>query len=114
MALLAARDFHLPLFHRTYVGNQPNAPRFCSLCSQLAARCRAISTACESITFVFDKGNNPNANLALVDASEIHAIGSPVPTHYPDLLATPPAELADPTAACAFSATSTESSVRSW
>ena len=95
VALLASRDFHLPLFHRTYAGNQPDAPLFRSLCSQLAARCRAISAACESITLVFDKGNNSKANLALVDASEFHVIGSLVPTHYPDLLATPPAELAD-------------------
>ena len=95
VALLASRDFHLPLFHRTYAGNQPDAPLFRGLCSQLGARWRAISAACESITLVFDKGNNSKANLVLVDASEFHVIGSLVPTHCPDLLATPPAELAD-------------------
>ena len=99
VALLASRDFHLPLFHHTYAGNQPDAPLFQSLCGQLAARCRAISDACESITLVFDKGNNSKANLALVDASEFHVIGSLVPTHHPDLLAIPPAELADLTPA---------------
>ena len=95
VALLASRDFHLPLFHRTYAGNQPDAPLFRSLCSQLADRCRAISATCESITPVFDKGNNSNANLALVDASEFHVIGSLVPTDYPEPLATPPTELAN-------------------
>ena len=95
VALLASRDFHLPLFHRTYAGNQPDAPLFPSLCGQLAARCRAISDACESITLVFDKGNHSKANLALVGASEFHVIGSLTPTHHPDLLAIPPAELAD-------------------
>ena len=99
VALLASRDFHLPLFHHTYAGNQPDAPLFQSLCGQLAARCRAISDACESITLVFDKGNHSKANLALVDASEFHVIGSLVPTHYPDLLAMPPAELTDLTPA---------------
>lgn len=95
VALLASRDFHLPLFHRTYAGNQPDAPLFPSLCGQLAARCRAISDACESITLVFDQGNLSKTNLDLVGASEFHVIGSLAPTHHPDLLAIPPAELAD-------------------
>ena len=99
VALLASRDFHLPLFHRTYAGNQPDDPLFPSLGGQLAARCRAISDACESITLVFDQGNQSKANLALVDASEFHVIGSLAPTHHPDLQAIPPAELADLTPA---------------
>ena len=99
VALLASRDFHVPLFHHTYTDNQPDAPQLRSLCSQIATRCQAISAACESITLVFDENETSEANLALVDASEFHVIGSLAPALYPDLLATPPAELADLTAA---------------
>ena len=99
VALLASRDFHVPLFHHTYTDNQPDAPLFRNICSQLAARCQTISAACESITLVFDENETSEANLALVDASDFHVIGSLAPALYPDLLATPPAELADLTAA---------------
>ena len=95
VAMLTSRDFHLPLFHRTFAGNQSDAPQLLGLCSQLAARCQALSATCESITLVFDNGKHSEAALDLVDASEFHVIGSLVPTHYPDLLAAPAAELDD-------------------
>ena len=95
VAMLTSRDFNLPLFHRTFTGNQSDALQLRSLCSQLAARCQAISATCESITLVFDEGKHSEATLDLVDAGEFHVIGSLAPTHYPDLLATPPADLAD-------------------
>ena len=95
LALLVSADSHLPLLHATYAGNRPDAPTFQDLCSRLTERCRAITDSLESITLVFDKGNNSKANLAAVETSPFHFIGSLVPTHYPDLLATPPDQLRD-------------------
>ena len=95
LALLVSADSHLPLLHATYPGNRPDAPTFQDLCSRLTERCRAITDSLESITLVFDKGNNSKANLAAVETSPFHFIGSLVPTHYPDLLATPPDQLRD-------------------
>jgi transposase len=89
LALLVSADFHVPLFHRTYPGNQVDAPTFSSLTSELVNRYREINTEAEDVTIVFDKGNNSQDNLDAVEESPYHFIGSLVPTHHPDLLAIP-------------------------
>ena len=93
VALLVTADFRLPLLHRTYPGNRPDAPMFHSLAADLARRCREIADGAERVTLVFDKGNNSRENLELVRQGPFHFIGSLVPTQYPDLLATAPAKL---------------------
>ena len=87
VALLVTTDFRLPLLHRTYPGNRPDAPLFQSLADDLARRCREISAGAETLTLVFDKGNNSRENLEWVERSPFHFIGSLVPTQHPDLLA---------------------------
>lgn len=89
LALLVSSDFHVPLLHRTYPGNQTDAPTFSSLTSELVARCRQVSEETEHITLIFDKGNNSSDNLDAVEASPYHFIGSLVPTQHPDLLQAP-------------------------
>ena len=89
VALLVAADGHLPLLHRTYPGNTPDAPTFAGLTGALAARYRDIRRDAERITLVFDKGNNSKDNLQAVAESPYHFIGSLAPARYPDLLATP-------------------------
>ena len=87
VALLVTTDFRLPLLHRTYPGNRPDAPLFQSLADDLARRCREITAGTETLTLVFDKGNNSRENLKWVERSPFHFIGSLVPTQHPDLLA---------------------------
>jgi transposase len=89
LALLVTADFHIPLCHHTYPGNQPDSPTFASLTDELIKRHELLSTAVEDITLIFDKGNNSLANLKAVDASPYHFIGSLVPSQHPDLLAAP-------------------------
>lgn len=89
LALLVSADFHVPLLHRTYPGNQTDAPTFASLTEELVARYRELSDGTEHVTLVFDKGNNSQANLEAVAESPYHVIGSLVPTQHPELLAIP-------------------------
>ncbi len=89
LALLVSADSHVPLLHRTYPGNQPDAPTFQSLTSLLVRRYHEITDATEHVTLVFDKGNNSQDNLDAVEHSPYHFIGSLVPTQHPDLLAIP-------------------------
>jgi hypothetical protein len=42
LALLVSADFHVPLFHRTYPGNEVDAPTFNGLVADLSARYKAI------------------------------------------------------------------------
>lgn len=87
LALLVSADGHVPLLHRTYPGNQPDAPTFRSLTDSLIARYRELTDGAEHVTLVFDKGNNAKDNLASIDDSPYHFVGSLVPTHHPKLLA---------------------------
>ena len=67
VALLVTADFRLPLLHRTYPGNRPDAPTFQSLAADLARRYREIAAGTETVTLVFDKGNNSRPNLDWVE-----------------------------------------------
>jgi transposase len=89
LALLVTADFHLPLCHHTYPGNQTDSPTFASLTDDLIQRHELLRTQVEGITLIFDKGNNSKANLQAVDRSPYHFIGSLVPSQHPDLLAAP-------------------------
>ncbi len=86
LALLVSADFHLPLLHRTYPGNQTDAPTFASLTDDIVARCRLLTDNVEHVTIVFDKGNNSEQNLEAIEDSPYHFVGSLVPTHHPELL----------------------------
>ena len=93
VALLVTAESRLPLLHRTYPGNQPDAPTFRSLAADLARRCRELADGAEHVTLVFDKGNNSQENLDWVERGPFHFIGSLVPTQHPDLLAVPASRL---------------------
>ena len=87
LALLVTADFHIPLCHHTYPGNQTDSPTFASLTDELIKRHELLSSRVQDITLIFDKGNNSAANLQAVDASPYHFIGSLVASQHPDLLA---------------------------
>ena len=89
LALLVSADFHVPLLHRTYPGNRPDAPTFAGLTDELVARYRQITDGAEHVTLIFDKGNNSKDNLEAVEDSPYHFVGSLVPTQHPELLAIP-------------------------
>jgi len=89
LALLVSADGQVPLFHRTYPGNQPDAPTFKSLTTELVERYRAICAGAEHVTIVFDKGNNSRENLEAIEGSPFHFVGSLVPTQHADLLQIP-------------------------
>lgn len=93
LALLVSADFHLPLLHRTYPGNQTDAPTFASLTDNIVARCRLLTDNVEHVTIVFDKGNNSEQNLQTVEESPYHFVGSLVPTHHSELLEVPSSRL---------------------
>jgi transposase len=89
LALLVTADAHIPLFHRTYPGNQPDGPTFAGLTAELVDRHRRIAGQVESVTLIFDKGNCSAENLRALEDSPYHFISSLVPTYHPDLLAIP-------------------------
>jgi transposase len=89
LALLVSVDFHVPLLWKVYPGNQHDSQTFAQVLQELTHRYQALARDCESITLIFDKGNNSVANQEILDDSGFHFVGSLVPSHYPDLLAIP-------------------------
>jgi len=92
VALLVSADFHIPLLHHTYPGNQADAPTFASLCGSLVERCRRLAADVEHVTLVFDKGNNSKDNLDAIKQTPYHFVGSLVATQHADLLTVPRSE----------------------
>ena len=89
LALLVSVDFHVPLLWKVYPGNQHDSLTFAQALQELTTRYTALARECQSITLIFDKGNNSAANQELLDASGFHFVGSLVPTHFAQLLAIP-------------------------
>lgn len=89
LALLVSWDFHIPLFSKIYEGNQNDSVTFSRVIDDLLARYRMFKEKCQSITLVFDKGNNSGENIQALDGSPYHFIGSLVPSQHQDLLDIP-------------------------
>lgn len=89
LALLVSVDFHVPLLWKVYPGNQHDSISFRQALDELTQRYKLLARDCQSITLVFDKGNNSASNQEILDASGFHFVGSLVPTHYSDLLEIP-------------------------
>jgi len=67
--MLVSTDFHVPLFHHVYTGNQTDATAFQTVSEELAARYRQLAQGCEHITLIFDKGNNSAEAFETIDGS---------------------------------------------
>src|ERR1017187_2396868 len=89
LGMLVSTDFHVPLFHHVYTGNQTDATAFQTVSEELAARYRQLAQGCEHITLIFDKGNNSTEAFETLDGSPFHFVGSLVPSQHPDLLRIP-------------------------
>lgn len=89
LALLATRDFGIPLLSMVYAGNRHESPLFPTITEKLVARHKLFSKQCDRITLVFDKGNTSKTNLEKVDDSPYHFVGSLTPSHHQDLLGVP-------------------------
>ena len=67
LALLVSIDFHVPLLWKVYPGNQHDSVTFVQVLQELTQRYQALARDCQSITLVFDKGNNSARNQELLD-----------------------------------------------
>jgi transposase len=87
LALFEDRETSLPLYHRCYAGNEPDARAF-PLAWEAFVRewLGGMGRRAEQLTLVFDGGNTSKANLRHLDEEAVHYVGG-VPTSWlPDLL----------------------------
>ena len=86
LALMVSREHQLPLFHQVYEGSQADVTTFDKVLEDLSNRMVFIFTKVESITIVYDQGNNSKKNQATVDAKPYHYIASLCPSHHKKLV----------------------------
>lgn len=89
LALLASRDHGIPLLHRTYPGNQHDSPLFQDEIPQIRRWVEALGKPPTEVTLIFDKGNNSEDGLDLVEGAGFHYVGSLRPSLNRDLLSIP-------------------------
>lgn len=89
LALVVTRDGGIPIVSHTYPGDRPDVTQFTTVLDELVARYRLLVESVESLTVVYDAGQNSTANHEQVEASGVGFVGSLPPSDYPDLLDIP-------------------------
>jgi transposase len=88
LALCVEKEWGIPLFHRVYRGNSHDSKTFAQVVNELMAQIKSNSGEIANLVLVLDKGNNSEANFALLK-DRIQWVGSLVPSHYSDLMRIP-------------------------
>lgn len=85
LSLAVLRGSQIPLFHQLYRGNVNDVTLFPTAIKKLTKRLSELSTDTKKVVLVFDKGNNSEKNLGLINDT-IEFVGSLTPSHHRDLL----------------------------
>ena len=91
LALVVTRDGGIPLVSHAYAGDRPDVTQFSTVITELTARFGELASSVDSLTVIYDAGQNSHANHALIEESGIGYVGSLPPSQHPDLLAVPTA-----------------------
>jgi transposase len=94
LALVVTRDGGVPVIAHAYPGDRPDVTQFTAVVDELVARYRDLVAHVESLTVVYDAGQNSSDNHTVVEAHRIGFVGSLPPSEHPDLLAIPTASYA--------------------
>src|SRR5271166_6668167 len=89
LALVVTRDGGVPVVSHAYPGDRPDVTQFPTVIEELVTRYRALSTSVESLTVVYDAGQNSADNHAVIEESGLGFVGSLPPSDHPGLLALP-------------------------
>jgi transposase len=89
LALVVTRDGGVPVIAHAYPGDRPDVTQFSTVVDELVTRYRDLVEHVESLTVVYDAGQNSSDNHAVVEAHGIGFVGSLPPSDHPGLLAIP-------------------------
>jgi transposase len=89
LGLVVTRDGGIPIVSHAYGGDRPDVTQFSAIVEELLARYRELTTQVESLTVVYDAGQNSCDNHTLVEDAGIGFVGSLPPSDHPGLLAIP-------------------------
>ena len=80
LALVITRDGGVPVISHAYPGDRPDVTQFTTVVDELVARYRGLVAGVESLTVVYDAGQNSGDNHAVVEAHGLGFVGSLPPT----------------------------------
>jgi transposase len=89
LALVVTRDGGVPVVSHAYPGDRPDVTQFPTVIEELVARYRQLTSSVESLTVVYDAGQNSADNHTVIEDSGLGFVGSLPPSDHPDLLAIP-------------------------
>jgi transposase len=89
LALVVTRDGGIPVVSHAYPGDRPDVTQFSAVLDELVARYRLLVDSVQSLTVVYDAGQNSHDNHAVVEQTGIGFVGCLPPSDRPDLLAIP-------------------------
>jgi transposase len=89
LALVVTRDGGVPVVSHPYPGDRPDVTQFSTVIDELVARYRQLTRSVESLTVVYDAGQNSADNHATVEEAGLGFVGSLPPSDHPHLLALP-------------------------
>jgi transposase len=89
LGLVVTRDGGIPIVSHAYRGDRPDVTQFSVIVDELPARYQELTTQVESLTVVYNAGQNSCDNHTLVEDAGIGFVGSLPPSDHPDLLAIP-------------------------
>ena len=89
LALVITRDGGVPVISHGYPGDRPDVTQFRTVVDDLVTRYRDLVAGVESLTVVYDGGQNSSDNHAVIEAHGIGFVGSLPPSDHPDLLGIP-------------------------
>jgi transposase len=89
LALVVTRDGGIPIVSHAYPGDRPDVTQFTTVLDELVSRYRLLVDSIESLTVVYDAGQNSTTNHEQVEAAGLGFVGSLPPSDHPDLLAIP-------------------------
>lgn len=89
LALVVTRNGGVPVSSHAYPGDRPDVTQFSQVIDELVARYRDLAAQVESLTVVYDAGQNSADNHQVVEELGIGFVGSLPPSDHPELLAVP-------------------------
>ncbi len=97
LGLVVTRDGGVPVVSHAYAGDRPDVTQFTAVIDRLLARYQDLTERVESLTVVYDAGQNSCDNHARIEQAGVGFVGSLAPSDHPGLLAIPRSRTTGPT-----------------
>lgn len=83
------KDKEYPLYYKTYPGNITDYTIFKEVLPEISGWFEQLGLDCPDLTLVFDKGNNSEDSMKIIEENHLSFIGSLKPTMFKELLQKP-------------------------